>query len=58
VSERLPLTLVSILGPHVPSVAVSGSSWSVMSRDRILEFEVAGDGIQPHSLKLTTAPVA
>jgi asparagine synthase (glutamine-hydrolysing) len=49
--ERLPLTLVSILGPHVPSVSVSASSWSVMAGDRIVEIGLNPDGtIQPRSL--------
>ncbi len=51
-SVRLPLTLVSILGPHVPSVSVSASSWSVMAGDRTIEFELSADGavVQPHLL--------
>jgi asparagine synthase (glutamine-hydrolysing) len=50
-SERLPLTLISILGPHVPSVSVSGSSWSVMAGDRTIEFELSVNGtVQPRSL--------
>jgi asparagine synthase (glutamine-hydrolysing) len=51
-SERLPLTLVSILGPHVPFVSVSASSWSVMAGDRTIEFELsaAGTVVQPHLL--------
>jgi len=55
-SDRLPLILVSILGPHVPSVSVSASSWSVMAGDRIVEFELSAAGIiEPRSLR--PAPV-
>jgi asparagine synthase (glutamine-hydrolysing) len=55
-ADRLPLTLVSILGPHVPSVSVSASSWSVMAGDRIVEFQLSAAGIiEPRSLK--PAPV-
>jgi asparagine synthase (glutamine-hydrolysing) len=55
--ERLPLTVVSILGPHVPSVSVSGSSWSVMAGDRVVEFELNLDGaIQPRSSVLVPVP--
>jgi asparagine synthase (glutamine-hydrolysing) len=50
---RLPLTLVSLLGPNVPSVTVSDSSWSVMSGERIFEFELGAGEIQPRSLKLS-----
>jgi asparagine synthase (glutamine-hydrolysing) len=50
-SERLPLTLVSILGPHIPSVSVSASSWSVLAGDQVIEFDLSEDGtIQLHSL--------
>lgn len=45
VSERLPLTLVSILGACVPSVSVSASTWSVTLGDRVVEFELSADGI-------------
>ncbi|MGD0294798.1 MAG: asparagine synthase (glutamine-hydrolyzing) [Terracidiphilus sp.] len=49
-SQRLPITMVSILGPHAPSVSVSASLWSVMVGDRILEFELNLNGtIQPRS---------
>jgi asparagine synthase (glutamine-hydrolysing) len=58
VSGRLPLTMVSLLGPHVPSVTVSDSSWSVMSGERMFEFELAAGEIQLRSLKLISAPVA
>jgi hypothetical protein len=57
VSERLPLTLISILGPHVPSVAVSASSWSVTTCDRMLEFELGEHGIKLPTLKLNTTAV-
>jgi hypothetical protein len=56
VSGRLPLTLVSLLGPHIPCVTVSDSSWSVMSGERMLEFELAADGIRLCSLNLISAP--
>jgi asparagine synthase (glutamine-hydrolysing) len=58
VSERLPLQMVSILGPYVPTVSVSASSWSVGAGDRVVEFELTAAGIQPRSLKLTHAPFA
>ncbi len=58
VSGRLPLTLVSLLGPRVPSVTVSDSSWSVMSGERMFEFELVAGAILPGSLQLTSAPVA
>jgi len=58
VSGRLPLTMVSLLGPHVPSVTVSDSTWSVMSGERMFEFELAAGEIQLRSLKLISAPVA
>lgn len=55
-SGRLPLTMVSILGPHVPSVSVSDVSWSVMAGVRIVEFELSAAGIiEPRSLR--PAPV-
>jgi asparagine synthase (glutamine-hydrolysing) len=48
--ERLPLTIVSILGAHVPSVSVAGSTWSVTAGDQVVEFELNADGIiQPRS---------
>jgi hypothetical protein len=50
--------MVSLLGPHVPSVTVSDSSWSVMSGERMFEFELAAGEIQLRSLKLISAPVA
>jgi asparagine synthase (glutamine-hydrolysing) len=56
VSRELPLTLVSLLGPHVPSVTVSNSLWSVMSGERMFEFELAANGIQLCSLNLMSAP--
>jgi hypothetical protein len=57
-SEHLPLTLVSILGPHVPSVSVSASSWSVMAGDRAVEFEITGNGIIQPRLLTPTPDVA
>jgi hypothetical protein len=56
VSGRLPLTLVSLLGPHVPCVTVSDSSWSVTTGERTFDFELAADGIQLTSLNLISAP--
>jgi len=48
--EPLPLTMVSILGAHVPSVSVAGSTWSVTAGDQVVEFELNADGIiQPRS---------
>jgi asparagine synthase (glutamine-hydrolysing) len=58
VSGRLPLTMVSLLGPNVPSVTVSDSLWSVISGERIFEFELAAGEIQLASVKLISAPVA
>src|ERR1019366_548223 len=56
VSERLALTMVSILGAHVPSVSVTASTWSVTAGDRVVQFELNADGIiQPRSS--THAPV-
>jgi asparagine synthase (glutamine-hydrolysing) len=47
-SERLPLTLVSIFGPHVPAVSVTDSTWTVVAGGRVAGFEIAVDGgIQP-----------
>jgi asparagine synthase (glutamine-hydrolysing) len=57
-SDRLPLTLVSLLGPHVPAVSVADSAWSVMAGDQTIEFELTATGIQPSLPKPTTAPVA
>jgi asparagine synthase (glutamine-hydrolysing) len=55
-SEHLPLSLVSILGPHVPTISVSGSLWCVAAGDRTVEFDLsAGGTIQPRHL--TAAPV-
>jgi asparagine synthase (glutamine-hydrolysing) len=48
-SGQLPFALVSILGPHVPSVSVSASSWSVTAGDRVVDFEMTEFGIQPVS---------
>jgi asparagine synthase (glutamine-hydrolysing) len=57
VSERLPLTMVSILGAHVPSVSVTASTWSVTAGDRVVEFELNADGIiQPRSSTLAPVP--
>lgn len=57
VSERLPLTMVSILGAHVPSVSVTASTWSVTAGDRVVEFELNADGIsRPRSLTTTAVP--
>lgn len=58
ISERLPLTLVSVLSPHVPSVAVSASDWSVTAGEKIIDFELSADGIQPRSRRLTPTPIA
>jgi hypothetical protein len=44
-SERLPLTMVSILGAHVSTLSVTGSTWSVTAGDRVVEFELDADGI-------------
>jgi asparagine synthase (glutamine-hydrolysing) len=44
-SERLPLTLVSILGPHVPSVSVSAAAWSVIAGDRAVDLAITAEGI-------------
>jgi asparagine synthase (glutamine-hydrolysing) len=53
---RLPLTMVSILGTHVPSISVTASTWSVTAGDRVVEFELNADGIvQPPSS--TPAPI-
>ena len=57
-SGRLPLTMVSLLGPYVPSVTVSDSLWSVMSGERMFEFELAAGEIELGSIKLISAPVA
>ncbi len=53
ISKPLPITTVSILGAHIPSVSVTGSTWSVVVGDRIIRFEMTADGIiQPRSLKV------
>ncbi len=50
-SGRLPLTMVSILGPHVPLVSVAASSWSVTAGDQLVEFALSAEGtIQPRSV--------
>jgi asparagine synthase (glutamine-hydrolysing) len=41
----LPLTVVSVLSPHVPSVTVSQNCWSVTAGERTIEFELAPLGI-------------
>ena len=56
VSERLPLIMVSILGAHVPSLSVTGSTWSVTAGDRVVEFELNADGIIQPRLS-TPAPI-
>jgi asparagine synthase (glutamine-hydrolysing) len=58
VSGSLPLTMVSILGAQVPSLSVTGSTWSITVGDRIIEFGLSADGICPRSLKPAPAPIA
>lgn len=59
VCERLPLSMVSILGAHVPSVSVTASTWSVTVGGRAVEFALSAEGIlQPRSLKLSPVPVS
>jgi asparagine synthase (glutamine-hydrolysing) len=53
-SQRLPLTVISILGAHVPSVSVTNSTWSVTAGDRAVEFELNTDGV---SLPRLSTPV-
>lgn len=56
--EPLPVTLVTILGAHVPSVTVSGSCWSVVAGGQVAEFEITADGIiQLHPRRRTPAPI-
>jgi hypothetical protein len=57
ISEPLPLTMVSILGAHVPSLSVAGPIWSVTAGERVIEFELSSNGICPRSLKLVPAPL-
>jgi asparagine synthase (glutamine-hydrolysing) len=58
VPGRLPLTMVSLLGPYVPYVNVSDSLWSMMSGERMFEFELSAGEIELGSIKLISAPVA
>jgi asparagine synthase (glutamine-hydrolysing) len=45
VSQDLPLTLVSILGAHPPSVAVADAAWRITAGPRIAEFELSASGM-------------